>query len=156
MKKLNLFLSLTVVLLFVASAVYGTGIRRGFESCQITLVDDVYFGKKIDKVWTLNYNPKEASVTVLKKKTLTGTDYVVRSKYFEVCYSATEDGFGVKKLKNNMCCVPRKITQAVIDPQAMEVQRVITPNEVDDEYAIGLIASYLPDLLNEGYTHLLN
>jgi hypothetical protein len=38
----------------------------------------------------------------------------------------------------------------------MKNQQIITPNKVDDEKALGLIASYLPDLLNDGYTHLLN
>jgi hypothetical protein len=156
MKKMCLFFSLSVSLLLVAVAVNATGIHRGFDKCQITSVDDLFVGKKIQKVWSLNYNPNEASVTVLKRKTGSGFEYLVRSAYFEVCYSWSDEGFGVKKMKPASCNIPTRITKAVIDPKEMEHQRILTPNKVDDETAIGLIASYLPDLLNDSYTHLLN
>jgi len=156
MKKLSVVSSLFVVVLFLSVTVSATGIHSGFENCRITAVDDIFVGKKIEKVWTLNYNPQESSVTVMKRKTADGTDYMVRSAYFEVCYSLTAEGFGVKKLKPALCNIPCKITKAVIDPKEMEHQRVITPNNVDDKAAVALIASYLPDLLNDAYTHLLN
>ncbi len=156
MKKLNLFLSLFVALLFVTVTVNASGIHRGFDKCQIKSVDDMFVGKKIERVWTLNYNPDEASVTVLKRKNATGTDYMVRSAYFEVCYSVTKEGFGAKKMKSGLCNIPLRISKAVLDPKEMENQKIITANKVDDETAIGLIASYLPDLLNDNYTHLLN
>jgi hypothetical protein len=38
----------------------------------------------------------------------------------------------------------------------MARQEIITPNRVNDEKAMGLIASFLPDLINDGYTHILN
>ncbi len=156
MKKLNLFLSLSVAFLLVTSMVNASGVHRGFDKCQITSVDDLFVGKKIEKVWTLNYNPDEASVTVLKRKSSTGVDYMVRSAYFEVCYSLTKEGFGAKKMKPGYCNIPQRISKAVLDPQEMAHQKIITVNKVDDETAVGLIASYLPDLLNDTYTHLLN
>ena len=52
--------------------------------------------------------------------------------------------------------ITKKISRAVISREEMKRQQIITPNRVDDERALGLIASYLPDLVNDGYTHLLN
>jgi hypothetical protein len=59
-------------------------------------------------------------------------------------------------MKSTWSSVPRKITKAVISREGLEKQRILTPNKVDDEKALGLIASYLPELINDGYTHLLN
>jgi len=62
----------------------------------------------------------------------------------------------VKKVKKSWSSVPLEICSAVLNAEEMKKQGIITPNGVDDEKALGLIASYLPQLLNENYTHLLN
>ncbi len=108
------------------------------------------------KLWSISYSNDETPVTVLKRKTLDGIEYVVYSKYFEVSYLASAKGFGAKKIKSSMSNVPQKINRAVINMKELKNQEILTPNKVEDEQALGLIASYLPFLLNEGYTHLLN
>ena len=49
-----------------------------------------------------------------------------------------------------------QISEAVINQNEIKKQQVILPGQVDDETALGLIASYLPNLLNDDYKHLLN
>jgi len=146
MKKLTLVLAIMMVF---ATFSFGNVIDDKFE---ITKLENVYLGKSIDKVWIIDYSNKvENPVTV----TLEGNKYVVRSKYFEVMYSYNEDGFGVCCVKKSMRTIPKEITLAVIDRNQMENQRVLTPNKVSNESAIGLIANYLPDLLNDGYKHVI-
>lgn len=156
MKKLG-FLSVFVVsLLLVSNVVNATGVRSEFKEFEITAVEDLLVGKNVKAIWTISYSENESPVTVVKRKTVEGTEYVVHSRYFEVCYLSGADGFGTKQVRN--CCrnVPKKISSAVINQEQLEKQRVITPNKVDDEKALGLIAGFLPELLNDGYTHLLN
>lgn len=156
MKKLRL-VSLAVVCLLVFSAsVNATGYRTDFKNYEIESVDDLNFGKKVDKVWTLTYNSSNNPVTVVKHKTGDGAEYVVHSKFFEVSYAATADGFGAKKVRNAWRSVPRQINEVVLDQEQMKRQGIITPNKVDDEKALGLIASFLPQLINDNYTHVLN
>lgn len=155
MKKLNL-LSAIIVCMFLVSNVLATGNRTEFKKFEISAVDDIFVGKELKAIWQVSYSNSETPVTVVKRKTLEGTEYVVYSKYFEVSYLSSAKGFGTKTVRNSWSNVPEKINKAVINMEEFDKQKIITPNKVNDEYALGLIASYLPFLLNDGYTHLLN
>ena len=156
MKKLSLVFTMVVCMFLISGMVYATGDRTGLRKFKISVVDDIYMGGNVEKIWKLSYSSNETPITVLKRKTAGGTFYVVHSKFFEVCYANTKTGFGVKKVKEAWRNVPKKITRAVLNPQEFKRQQIISVNKADDERALGLIASYLPDLINDGYTHLLN
>jgi hypothetical protein len=153
MKNLSV---LIVALLFVSVTAAATGTRAEFRAYEISPVEDLYMGKKVEGIWTLSYSSNEVPVTVVKRNTFEGTEYVVHSKYFAVSYANSGKGFGVKEVRKSWSDVPRKVSRAVLNDEQMKRQEIITPNKVDEEKALGLIASFLPDLLNDGYTHLLN
>lgn len=156
MKKIKFLSIWAVVLCFAITQVYAANTGRDLVKYEITEVDDLYLGTKYEKVWTISYDAVKTPVTVVKHKTNDGFDYAVHSEFFEVCYSLTSNGFGIKKMRKSWCMVSPEINKAVINPAEMERQRVLTPNKVEDDMALGLIASYLPSLLNPAYTHLLN
>lgn len=156
MKKLSILSLVVVFMLTVLSSVNATGLRTEFNAYEISPVEDLYMGKNVDKIWTLSYSKEEVPVTVVKRKTMEGTEFVVHSKFFDVSYAATAKGFGVKEVRKSWSNIPRKISRAVLNQEEMKRQEIITPKKVDDERALGLIASYLPDLVNDGYTHVLN
>lgn len=156
MKKLNVAAIFMVIFLFVAFTANATGSRAEFKAYEISPVEDIFMGKSVKAIWTVSYSSKEVPVTVVKRKTLEGTEYVVHSKFFDISYACTSTGFGVKEVRKSWSNVPKKITRAVLSQEEMKRQQIITPNKVDDEKALGLIASYLPDLVNDGYTHVLN
>ncbi len=156
MKKLSLVSFLIICLFVVSVSANATGTRKEFRDFQITTVDDIFMNKKIKQVWTISYSTNELPVTVVKRKTLEGVEYVVHSKYFDVSYASTADGFGAKEVRNSWRHVPKKISNAVLSNDELKRQEIISPNKVDDEKALGLIASYLPMLVNDDYTHLLN
>ena len=155
--KTSIFLiAFAFVVVFTSQNVLATGTSSEFNDYSINEVDDLYLGKDFKAVWKISYSETEAPVTVVKQKTSRGTEYVVHSKYFDVSYVASEKGFGVKNVKESSRNVSKKINAAVLSKDQLKRQEVITPNKVDDERALGLIASYLPELINDGYTHLLN
>ncbi|WP_372949060.1 hypothetical protein [Mariniphaga sp.] len=156
MKKLKMFSAFVVCFLFVAFSVHATGYRTGFNDYQIEEVENLNLGKSVEKVWSLTYKGSENPVTVIKRHTSDGAVYVVNSKFFEVCYGSTSKGFGTRTLKRSWSSVPSQINEVVINPEEMKKQQIITPKKIDDGQALGLIASYLPGLLNDQYTHLLN
>lgn len=157
MKKLNVtFLAVAFFLVAVVANAAGTGSRADFKAYEIEEVDNLYMGKSVKALWTLSYSVNEEPVTVVKRNTLGGTEYVVRSKHFEVSYAATAAGFGAKETRRAWSNVPKKITKAVINKEELARQEILTPNKVDDKKALGLIASFLPKLVNDEYTHLLN
>lgn len=156
MKELKMFSAFVVCFLFVLVNVNAVGYRTGFNDYEIEEVENLNLGKSVEKVWTLTYNGSETPVTVIKRNSLDGTVYQVNSKFFEVCYASTSKGFGARTLKRSWSSVPPQINNVVINFEAIKKQQIITPNKIDDGQALGLIASYLPGLLNDQYTHLLN
>ena len=156
MKNLNYVTILVVGFLFVAISTSATDIRKEFKEYEITTVEDIHVGKNVKAIWTLSYSNDETPVTVVKRKTAEGIEYVVQSNHFAVSYVATVNGFGAKEVRSSWSSVPKKINNAVISKEELANQAIITPNQVNDECALGLIASYLPELINDGYTHLLN
>ncbi|GAB1451656.1 hypothetical protein MASR2M47_17120 [Draconibacterium sp.] len=156
MKKLKGLASVLICLVLVSGTALATGFRTEFKEYTIKAVSDVVDAKSVEATWEINYNNSETPVTVEKRKTSDGCVYVVYSKYFEVSYLACSKGFGSKMTKKSWGHVPQRINDAVINMNELKRQEILTPNKVDDEQALGLIASYLPYLINEGYTHVLN
>ena len=157
MKKLSIVSVVVICLLVASSSAFATGLRTEFKDYEIEEVDNLYLGKKVEKVWSLSYSSSEKPITVVKRNTTDGTCYVVHAEHFDVCYGNSSFGFGAKEARNSWCSVPKRITKAVINSQQLRSQQILTPNKIaEDEKALGLIASYLPDLLNDNYTHLLN
>lgn len=156
MKNLN-YVTILVLGLFIGSiAANATEVRKEFKAYEITTVNDLRMGKNIQAIWTISYSNDEAPVTIVKRKTTEGTEYVVQGEFFAVSYASTSKGFGAKEVRKSWTTVPKEINNAVINKEELARQKVILPNKVDDEYALGLIASYLPELINNNYTHLLN
>jgi len=157
MKKLNFITTIVLVFFFSVSVANATDIRSPFSKYEIVPVENIHLGTDVKGVWTIRYNEADAPITVMKRSTKEGAEYVVQSDYFVVSYGARSNGFGCKATRKAWCTVPQKITRAVINVEEMDRQKVLTPNKnLSDDQALGLIASYLPDLLNDGYTHLLN
>ncbi len=156
MKKLS-FISLIICALFVLNMQAGaTGLSKDLSTYEIATVEDLHLGKNVEKIWTLTYNPSETPVTVTKRTTHNATYYIVRAEFFEVAYKAGNEGFGVQLLKKNWSTVHPAISKAVFNQEQLKQQTILTSNKIEDSYALGLIASYLPDLVNDTYKHLLN
>ncbi|MCK3685196.1 hypothetical protein [Maribellus sp. YY47] len=156
MKTMSYVTVFILTFLLSANLANATGVRSAFNEYEISLVQDLHMGKQVKAVWKLSYSKNETPVTVVKRKTGEGTEYLVQSEYFAVCYRSTAAGFGAKEAKGAWCAVPKKINRAVINQEQLARQEILTPEKVNDEYALGLIASYLPQLINDGYTHILN
>ncbi len=149
----SLFLVFFFVISYLASAADFQGNSRKYQIKAIEIPD---MELSVEKVWNITYDGCETPVTVKKRNLDDGAVYLVSTEYFEVCYSCNQKGFGTGKIKNSWRCIPLEINEAVINSGAVNQQKVITPHPVDDATALDLIASYLPDLLNDQYAHLLN
>jgi len=157
MKNLNTAAVLVLGLFFLSvSANANNGTRKEFRTYEISTVDDLHVGKKVQAIWTVSYSKDEAPVTIVKRKTLDGIEYVVHGQFFAVSYVSTSKGFGAKAIRKKWSNVPKQINNAVINKEELARQKIILPQKVDDNQATELIASYLPELINDNYTHLLN
>lgn len=156
MKKRIIQFCMLAAFLFAGTSVYAAvPVLDETNVVEITAVDDLHLGNSIEKLWKLSFSKQETPVTVALRPTDRGTEYVVRSKFFEVIYASDKNGFGVRKMHAGLKEIPDPINSRVLNKQQMQQQKVLTPNKVSDETALELIASYLPDLLNENYKHLI-
>lgn len=155
MKNTWIGISVIAAFLFTGLTSSAGSSKSGSSAFEITPVENLYLGKNIEKVWTIGYSDQEKPVTITLHKNGNKKEFVVRSEFFEVVYSLDNTGFGATKIKKSKSEVPTKISSSVLNKQQMQIQRIITPDRISDEYALGLIASYLPDLLNKGYEHLI-
>jgi hypothetical protein len=152
----NRLLRFAILVIFLMGGSFTFAVPPDTESheYEISPLAVLHFGKSIEKAWTLNYSKNEPVTITLRSKG-SGKEYLVRSQYFEVLYASDNEGFGVRKVPASLKEIPDEITSSVLNKKQMESQRILTPAKVSDEYALELIATYLPDLLNESYRHVI-
>lgn len=156
MKKRIITFCALAALLFAGTRVNAvTPVSTENNKVEVTTVDDLHLGNSIEKLWKVSYSKEETPVTIALRPTAKGTQYVVRSKFFEVIYANDRHGFGVRRMPASLKEVPDPINSFVLNKQQMRQQKVLAPEKVSDEEALKLIVSYLPDLINENYQHLI-
>ncbi|MDD4426206.1 MAG: hypothetical protein PHS40_09800 [Mariniphaga sp.] len=155
MKVIKLLCVFVICLLFVGFRAGASWLRSGFNHYKIEEIEKLNQPENVEKMWKLTYNDSKKPVTVTKRTNSNCIFYVISTDFFEVCYACTAKGFGIGTVKKAWSCVPVEINQAVLNAEELKRQKVIVPEEIDEEKALELIANYLPELLREEYTHLL-
>lgn len=155
MKTTVLFIATFALYLFADSPVNAGNANKLESLYVISEVEHLHLGNNIEKVWFLSYSEKESPITIALYESAHGKRYVVRSKFFEVLYASDKSGFGVRKMHNSLKQVPEDINTKVLNQQQMENQQVLKSGALTDDDALKLIASSLPELLNEDYHHLI-
>ena len=108
------------------------------------------------KSWVIAYGESTSPVHVFLKETKKGQEYVVRTSYFEVKYVNGTQGFGVKMLNGSESTVNESLNAAVLNLVGINNQKHITNEAIGNDKVLDMIASFLPDLINEQYSSILN
>ncbi len=157
MKKNNLFFNVLIAVFMMISANLWAGNEGSFNAeYRISPVQNFQTSSAFQKSWDITYGESKTPVQVFLKETKKGNEYIVRTKYFEVKYVNSEKGFGAKLLNSSESTVTADLNSSVINSNQLANQRVLNPGKITEEQALDLIASYLPDLINDQYKHILN
>ena len=105
--------------------------------------------------WNLKYSASENAFKITLSENNGDKEFTVRSKFFEVAYVLNKNGFGARMIRPGKSQVPVQILEQIINKEALKQQKVISDPSISNETALNLIASYLPDLVNNNYKHLL-
>lgn len=105
--------------------------------------------------WNLKYSGSENAITITMYEKNGEKEYTVRSKFFEVAYVINKNGFGVRMVKASKAQIPGQILDQIINQNALNNQKIISNGQIDNATALNLIASYLPDLINDNYKYLV-
>ncbi|MFB6340283.1 hypothetical protein ACE01N_04120 [Saccharicrinis sp. FJH2] len=84
-------------------------------------------------------------VGVLESKK--GNTYIVRTDGFEIAYVNKKGKFGVEYMPKKLATLDEEVVMSKIDREHFLNQRVITPNNPNDDKALKLIAAYLPQVM---------
>jgi hypothetical protein len=155
MKNILIRCTALAVLLLVSSVSFANSGKKVANEFEIIPVEDLRLGNSIEKVWKISYSEAETPVTIVLRSVGEVKEYIVRSEFFDVLYVLDKEGFGIRKMPASLKEVPGKITSRVLNKEQLKNQRILTPHKISETYALELIASYLPDLVNEDYKHLL-
>ena len=156
MKSLVITTAIFILFSISGQTVTARSIVKETESFTISLNDNFEQSNNFKKSWIITYGDDNKTIEVLKNLTKNGEEYIVKNQFFEVRYTNTSKGFGVKKMKGNQIEVDPVITEAVINAKEMHNQSMLSPNQLSEEKALNYIASFVPFLLNENYQYLLN
>lgn len=121
------------------------------ESFTITSADN----SANSSAWDLKYSESENAFKITMSEIKGEREYTVRSKFFEIAYVVNKNGFGARMIKAGNAQVAGPILSQILNQNALGNQKVISSEQVDNATALNLIASYLPDLINANYKHLL-
>jgi len=157
MKKRNLFVHVMLVVFTLISINVWAGNEESFNS-NYKISPDLNFTPTSDfqKSWEIAYGESKTPVHVFMKETKKGQEYLVRTKYFEVKYVNGTNGFGVRMLNGAECTVNESLNTAVLNKEQLTGQKCISAEAIGNEQVLEMIASYLPDLINEQYNSILN
>jgi len=157
MKKKNLFVHITLIVFTMISINVWAGNEESFNSnykispdlnCELT--------SDFQKCWEIAYAESQQPVHVYMRETKKGQEFLVRTKYFEVKYINGSNGFGVRMLTKSEGTVSETLNNAVISSSAFSNQKCISNEPVENSQVLEMIASYIPDLINEQYKSILN
>ena len=76
-----------------------------------------------------------------------GNTYIVRTDGFEIAYVNKNGKFGVEYMPKKLATLDSEEVHLKIDRENFLNQRVITPNNPNDDKALKLIAAYLPQVM---------
>ena len=153
----NKVLKLLVSVTFLIFTLF-LGVASGTDDVSnytITPVAEQSLETGVECAWTLVYNEVGNPITICLLESKKSKTYVVRTSHFEVAYVCNRSGFGARNVKNSNRILPSELTSQVINTIELSNQYLITTSSLDDDAALELIASYLPDLVNPKYQSLI-
>ena len=157
MKKRNLFVQVMLVVFTLISINVWAGNEDSLNSTY-KISPDLNFNptSSFQKSWEIAYGEAKAPVHVFMKETKKGQEYVVRTKYFEVKYVNGSNGFGARMISGSESTVKEVLNATVLNAASLRNQECISSEAISEDHILEMIASYLPDLINEQYSSILN
>jgi len=157
MKKRNLIVQVMLIVFTLISVNVWAGNEESFNS-NYKISPDQNFVPTSDfqKSWEIAYGESKTPVQVFLKETKKGQEYLVRTRYFEVKYVNGSNGFGVKMVDASEKTINEALNTAVLNPKSLSNQKCISIQSIGNDQVLNMIASYLPDVINEQYKSILN
>lgn len=121
---------------------------------QIKELSPVNVNGELMRAFELTYEKAQNPVLIYLDERTNCRNYVVRSKNLEVRYACTKTSFGAQLLSAKQMKYKPELNALFLSQEDLEKQKKISEGDIPVGSALGLIASYYPNLLKS--TDLLN
>ena len=161
-KTRTVFLMICVILLSLGAyakptdgkAISGNSLTN-FGSYTIVDSDSkMVLDNKVVKAYDLKYGNVNSTFRIGVLCEDECTSFVVRSDEFEIEYACNKGVFGVKKIEKRFQELPQAANNEKLNKVSYYAQRVICQGKKTEDELLGLIACYLPSMINEDYQAL--
>ncbi|WP_372774670.1 hypothetical protein [Mangrovibacterium sp.] len=147
--------------IFVLSSVLGANLYASSlgafnDTFKISADATAVSSKNVAKSWNIVYGDSNRPVRVFLKQTKSGDEYIVRCGYFEVKYVNGSKGFGVREIHGSDQTVPADLNYKVLNSIKLNSQKIISGSKIEDAQVLEMIASFLPELVNDEFKNILN
>jgi len=151
-------LSIATTLLFIVSILFVGPVsaktiqgqsNSTLGTYQVKEIAPVKVGGEELQAYQLSYENSENPITILVDKTAKCSNYIVRSKNFEVRYICNRHGFGAKLVNGKFQRFDPTVNSYYLSEKALENQGKLSTNQLSEEEALGLIAVYFPALAKD-------
>jgi hypothetical protein len=164
MKKLSLLIIMLILLLGVINAnatdLAGNSINfkgnsnTGLGNYEIKELPPANLYGELMRTFELTYENAQKSVLIYLNERSNCRDYIVRSKNLEIGYRCKKTSFGAELLTGKYMKYKPELNALFLAQDEFEKQQKISEGGLAVETALGMIASYYPNLLKR--SDLLN
>lgn len=154
MKNIILAIAIAVFVL-VANVVNASETLTGnsstkFGTYQLTPSSNVVIANEVAyKTWNLTYSGIPEKFVVFEVPDVNGNkSFNVRGSFFEISYRVNYNEFGAKLVDQSFRSIPKKEVTKRINAEQLASQEVLVNTPKTEEEYLGLIACFMPLLMN--------
>ena len=101
------------------------------------------------RAFELKYENSEHPVIVLLDENKKCKNYIVRAKNLEIKYVCKKDFFGARLVSGKFIEYDPAVNEYYLDKEEFKRQEILSTNGLDEKEALGIIASYFPQLIKD-------
>lgn len=139
-------ISILIISLFFASTVFASKAITGDSN---SFLDDYQITNVSENTYELTYSNSTEKFTIEVCPKEAECCYLVRNNHFEVMYLCNGAGFGLRKMPDKDQSMSTAQYCKLVDCKAFKYQSLLTPKKKNTKSALGLIACFLPYVVNE-------
>lgn len=141
-----------LITLLLSSSLFAKKVVKGYSN---TSLDDYRVEKMDDNKYELTYSNSNEKFTIEVCPDKAKCCYLVRGKQVEVMYVCNELGFGLRKMPAELQSMPTAQYKNLVDNKSFRYQSLLSPNHKNPRKAVGIIACFFPEVIDDSAKQLV-
>ena len=135
-----------LVMILIASGSYA---KKTISGNSNSFLDEYQVSQVNENLYELTYANSTEKFTIEVCPEESKCCYLVRGEQVEVMYLCNEMGFGLRKMPESSQKLSTNKYSKLLDIQAFRQQSLLTPKQKSTNAALGIIACFFPQVIND-------